>query len=368
MRSRSLAEPLRTQDWERSAALESRHMTAGPSGVRERRLACGLTQAELASRAGVSRQLVAAVEASRHSPAVDAALGIAKALGTSVEVLFTPPRGEAVAAVGGQLDEGTLLRVGRIDSRLVATALADHGVAGAGWANPDGVVEGGKIRLLPGAIPSGFVIAGCDPALGVAEAMLAGMGPLSLLAMSAPTKRALSALQDGRLHAAVVHGPVNELPEPPVKVARWNLAKWQVGLAVAPRLRGQSLDAVLKSNKPIIQQCSGAASQQAFERARHSAGLEGPATGPQASSPIDAARRASDRGTMAVTIEACARAFDLGFLPIEEHTVQIWVDDRWVGHPGLTALGEILNAPSFTERVARFGGYDLGHCGERIAA
>ena len=77
----------------------------GQSGVRECRLSCGMTQAELAARAGVSRQLVAAVEAGRHAPAVDAALGIARALGTTVEDLFAlQPYQAVMAALGEAVD------------------------------------------------------------------------------------------------------------------------------------------------------------------------------------------------------------------------------------------------------------------------
>jgi DNA-binding XRE family transcriptional regulator len=78
---------------------------SGQSGVRESRLAAGMTQAELAARAGVSRQLVAAVEAGRHAPAVDAALGIARALGTTVEELFSlQPYQAVMAALGDAVD------------------------------------------------------------------------------------------------------------------------------------------------------------------------------------------------------------------------------------------------------------------------
>src|SRR6201993_1044572 len=101
------------------------------SRVRERRLQSGLTQAELAARAGVSRQLVAAVEAGHNTPAVDAALGLARALATTVAELFaaTPP--DIVAALGGRLRDGVSLRVGRVGDQLVAAELADHGIAGA---------------------------------------------------------------------------------------------------------------------------------------------------------------------------------------------------------------------------------------------
>ena len=128
------------------------------ASLRARRRACGFTQAELAARAGVSRQLVAAVEAGHNAPAVDAALGLARALGTTVEALFADEPTAVRSALGGRLRERAPVRVGSVGDRLVAAELADHGTAGNGWASPDGVVERGKLRLFPGATPAGIVI------------------------------------------------------------------------------------------------------------------------------------------------------------------------------------------------------------------
>jgi DNA-binding XRE family transcriptional regulator len=336
------------------------------SVLRERRLQCGLTQTELATRAGVSRQLVAAVEAGHNTPAVDAALGLARALATTVEELFADTRSEIVAALGGRLRDGMPLRVARVADQLVAAELADHGVSGASWAKPDGVLAAGKLRLFPGATPAGIVLAGCDPALGVAEAMLSGLGPRSLLAISAPTGTALRALRRGGVHAAVVHGIPGELPEPPVPVIRWHLARWQVGLAIAPQVPGESLEAVLHGNAPVAQRDAAAASQQAFERASARAGITQPPPGPLATGHIDAARIAAIVNGAAVTTEAAARAFNLRFLALEDHSVEIWLAQRWLDHPGADALGELLASSAFTERVAHFAGYDLTGCGTRI--
>jgi DNA-binding XRE family transcriptional regulator len=320
---------------------------------------------ELAARAGVSRQLVAAVEAGRNVPAVDAALAIARVLGTTVEQLFPGGTDQPVAALGGRLNEGAALRVGRVDTRLVAAELPDHGVAGAGWAKVDGVMQDGKLRLFDRAAPAGLVLAGCDPALGVAEGMLDGLGPRSLLAISAPTGTALRALRHGGVHAAVVHGVGSELPEPPIPVERWHLACWQVGLAVTPKLRHHSLEAIVASRIPIVQRDPAAASQQAFDRARHAAGV-GPATGPRAGGHIDAARLAAAVGGAGVTTEGAAHAFGLTFLALESHVVEVWTSRRWLDHPGIAALAELLRTNAFTERVAQFGGYDLERCGERL--
>jgi transcriptional regulator with XRE-family HTH domain len=336
------------------------------STLRRRRLDSGLTQAQLAERAGVSRQLIAAVEAGQNAPAVDAALRLAHALGASVESLFAATPDRVVPALGSVLREGRPLRVGRVGSQLVAAELPDHGAAGAAWGNPDAILSGGRLRLFQGARPAGLVLAGCDPALGVAEALLHGLDSRSLLALPAATGSALKALGAGRIHAAVAHGPGAELPVPPVPVLRLHLARWQVGVGIAPALGPLDFESLLATGSPVVQRERAASSQQAFERALERVGygqLPGDRT---ADGHIEAARLAATLGGAAVTTESAARAFDLGFLPLEEHTVEVWVDERWAAHPGLEALGEVLTSAAFTDRVGQFGGYRLAGCGSRV--
>jgi putative transcriptional regulator len=56
--------------------------------LREARVAAGLTQAELAGRAGVSRKTINTVENGVFVPSTILALTLARVLGTSVEALF----------------------------------------------------------------------------------------------------------------------------------------------------------------------------------------------------------------------------------------------------------------------------------------
>jgi putative transcriptional regulator len=58
------------------------------SRLKEMRTAAGLTQAELAERAGVSRKTVNTVENGVFVPSTILALSLARALGTTVEALF----------------------------------------------------------------------------------------------------------------------------------------------------------------------------------------------------------------------------------------------------------------------------------------
>ncbi len=53
-----------------------------------RRLAGGLTQQDLASRAGVTRQSIISIEQCRYRPSVELALLLAGALDVSVEDIF----------------------------------------------------------------------------------------------------------------------------------------------------------------------------------------------------------------------------------------------------------------------------------------
>jgi molybdate-binding protein len=64
-----------------------------------------------------------------------------------------------------------------------------------------------------------------------------------------------------------------------------------------------------------------------------------------------------------VTNEAAADAFGLRFVPIEAHTVEIWLARRWRDHPAANALGEVLASAGFTQRVGQMSGYDLAGCG-----
>src|SRR6478672_10367978 len=84
----------------------------------------GLSQQELASRAGVSRSLVAAIEAGRNTPSVSAGIAVARALGVTAEELFEPDGGGAEAGVTGgtALRDGDAVRLVRVGEAIVAAA------------------------------------------------------------------------------------------------------------------------------------------------------------------------------------------------------------------------------------------------------
>lgn len=61
------------------------------NSIRPRRQERGISQEELAKKCGVSRQTINAVENNKYDPTLALAFRLAGELGTTVDVLFSPP-------------------------------------------------------------------------------------------------------------------------------------------------------------------------------------------------------------------------------------------------------------------------------------
>jgi DNA-binding XRE family transcriptional regulator len=321
--------------------------------LRTVRKLAGFTQAELAVRSGVSRQLIGAVENGRHLPRVDAALAIASALDIPVSELFGDPLPVTDVISGSAAARGVLLRTGMVGDQVFSAELA-----GSGWDVADGVVENGEFRSFGPAKP-GLVVAGCEPGLGLLERMLRERGT-SAMSIATSTRTAIEALAAGRVHAGVVHGPKADEIEIPdgLDVTRYQLVSWQVGLAAPADAGSEWWLPALAGERPVVQRESGAGVQRAFvDRA-------GSVPGPIVGSHVEAANYASLAGIPAVTIEPAARAAGAAFHPIETHEAQLWVERSWFGSTVVAEAMDILLGQRFRRKLEAVGGYDLSSMGE----
>ena len=339
--------------------------------VRAQRAAAGLTQGELAEGAAVSRALVGALERGRHMPATDAAIGLARTLGTTVERLFgeSPDdgAGPAVAVLGGRLHDGALVRAAWIGETMVARIVDPVSVLGAIGAPADGVVVDGRVRLFSGAAPGGAVVAGCDPVLGIAEGLLERAGGARLVGVPATSGHALETLEAGRCHGALMHGPPRSLrarARPALR--RWHVARWRSGIATHPRLARPSLEALLTGAVPLVQRDRSAACEQALERAARRLGAPRAASHRTAAGHLDAARTALERRGAVVTIAPVALAAGLDFRALEVHDVELWVLDRWAAAPGIGALLDLLHTARFRDRAGALPAYELTDSGAAL--
>ncbi len=357
-----------------TAHTSATHATTFGARLRQRRHHHGLTQAQLADRAGVSRQLIASVETERHLPRADAAAALARALATTVEVLLAPPPAEPTGVTTAPRD-GDHVRLAHVGDHLVChVAPPEH----ESWTPADGVIRDGRVALLD-EVPPAAVIAGCDPAIGLAGRLLESAGGPAVIAAPASTAAAVSALSAGRAHAAIAHGPVDDRPEPPIAVHRIEVARWQVGLVAPAGLAATWVDDALHGRVDVIQREPGATAQAAFERARATSGasdLRAADPGGHdhlddrlvASGHLDAAARARDGGLVAVSIEPAALAAGLAFHPLEEHVCELWIALAHLRVPAVQRFADELTGARLHRRLAGIGGYDLSGCGREATA
>lgn len=330
------------------------------SRLRQYRESAGLSQEELATRAGVSRQLVGAAESGRNVPRVDAAVALAGVLGIAVEEVFPASAQPVDVLTGEQVDDGLSVRAGRVGSRVV---VAPFPASALRWGSLDGVVERGSLAAVT-SLRNGLVVAGCEPALDLLEEHLRRRGAAALSVLTS-SRGAIAALQAGRAHAAIVHGPAlaraNELPG----VVRLRLASWEVGLADAPDAPSGWVEGALSGRNPVVQREPGAGVQQAFEAA---VAVETPEVpGPRVGSHGESAVRAIYAGIPAVTIAPAALAVGAQFFAIDNHDTELWIDPRWVEDRVVIEALDVLLGREFRTNLVRIGGYDLSAFGSKVS-
>lgn len=333
--------------------------------VAERRKALGLTQTELALASRLSRPLISAVETGRHVPSVKAAIAISEVLGATVEEIFGSSDAQEVHVPAlGTAPSGTVpVMVVRVGDVLSYHPLDHGGAAATSWEKADGLYVNGRVEMFPDADPSGFAVAGCEPALGLAAALLPKSGPQRLVAMSATSAEAVDALNAGRIHGAVTHGRPGHLRRTARPVRRFVLTGWRVGLASRVGLPAE-LEQLASGQLKAAMREPGAESQKALERALAPYGGVGKLTGLSASGHLDAARQVAEGLVdVGITIEAAALAYGLVFAPLEEHRVELRVSEEWQDHPGAHALLELFFSDNFRHRLKALGGYDLSQAG-----
>jgi len=334
---------------------------SGSGRLRDCRIESGLTQAQLADRAGVSRALVSALESGRHLPRIDAALALARVLGTTAEELFGHHGAEPVDAISGAPPEaGTPVRVGLVGDRLVTAAprLGDEG-----WDAVDGLA-GALDAALPSRAGAGVVMAGCEPGLALLERMLRDRGTRAV-SIPSSSASALAALREGRLHAAAVHFAADRPPAPEAgSLLRVHLGRWRVGLAAPRGGRRRWWETALGGRVEVIQREPGAAAQEAFLRAMR--GRKREVGGPRVGGHLAASRRSLESGLPAVTIEPAAAAVGAAFHALEAHDVEVWIPAERAAEPGVARLLDTLSSTSFRRTLECVGGYDLSNIGRRV--
>lgn len=359
--------------------------------IRQRR---GMSAAQVAALAGVSRQTIYAIEAGDYVPNTTLALQLARILEVRVEELFhlendvTPLAKPISVELLGDARPGQPVQLCRVGKRMIGVAavpqpvlpLADgvvvSGGAGSGPAHRAGV------RVFPSDEDEGkrILVAGCDPGISLLAQHLAKAEGIELILAPGSSQRALEWLKDGAVHIAGTHlrdastgdynlAAVRRLfPKGGVKVVTF--AIWEQGLVFAAgNPKGiHGVGDLGRAGIRVINRERGAGSRELLDRELLRAGVAAESIRGYeriAQGHLPAALAVSlGEADCCIATRSAAQAFGLGFVPLATERYDLVIRRAYVKLPAVEALLDGLNRSAIRRRLELLAGYDTSHTGE----
>ncbi|MCL6552876.1 MAG: helix-turn-helix domain-containing protein [Firmicutes bacterium] len=350
--------------------------------VREVRQARAVPQADLARRCGLSRQALSAIEAGRYVPNTAVALRLARVLGCAVEDLFAPRQVHPTEVRVADPASGVgRVRVGRVRDQLVAWPLWG---ADAGWP-ADGMLAApgaprSDLKWFPGAAPPDRVlfVAGCDPALRLAGALVEQAADVRVHWLPLGSARALRAVADGLVHLAGTHLHPPGDPHGVRTIRRLlggraavvvSVARWVEGLMLRPGLAGRVRNPhdLLPRGMRMVNREVGSGTRAVLDQWLQDAGVE---------PTLVRGYRLELRSHLAVAeavfagladagpgVLPVARLYGLEFLPLAEQRYDLVVPRDLVDLQPVRVLLDVLTGRRFHQELVSIGGYDPSPAG-----
>ncbi len=363
----------------------------------------GLSQAELAKLAGITRQAVYAIEANQYLPSTQISLQLAEVLKCTVEDLFSlQGRDEVVEAelIGkmGTQKKPMRVKLTRVGARMLARPMSELGdilnfvMPADGVLLADAKTNSRKkqvsvpVKLLHKreVIEQNIMIAGCDPAL-----FLAGEHVRKINALSGVTNwtmgsvNALSALQRGEVHMAGLHlvdmkSGQSNIPY----LKRYAKSRDLIGVHFASWVQGlliqsgnpkgiRTVQDLLKPGVRLINREDGAGARffldALLDKAEMSAeDIKGYSH--EVSSHLEVARYIRDgMADVGVGVETAAHHFGLDFIPLREERYDLIMRSDFLStHPMASKFLDAVVSQPFRREIEALGGYNLNDVGQML--
>jgi molybdate-binding protein/DNA-binding XRE family transcriptional regulator len=360
----------------------------------------GFSAAELAQRAGISRQTIYAIESGSYVPNTAVALRLARMLEVGVEDLFSlaadapaAPLSTEQVTLLPQPDSpraGDPMQLCRVDRRTLASSpspvpwylpTADAVLIGA--AGGTGKAARGTVQLFHGEgdLANRILVAGCDPGVSVLARHVLRAG-VELVVAQRNSSQALALLKQGVVHVAGTHLrdeasgesnlPVIHRLFARKQVAVISLAVWEEGLVLAPGNPKsiRSVADLARRDIGIVNREPGAGSRNLLDAHLHRLGLDGQNVRGYdrlAAGHLPAAWQVrSGDADCCIATRAAARVFGLDFIPLASERYDLAIRRRHLDYPPVVALLDTLNRASFRRELEGLGGYDTSAAGRRL--
>lgn len=359
----------------------------------------GLGAAQLAARAGISRQTVYAIEAGTYIPNTAVSLKLAHILDTSVEEIFKieperkRPNDTVEAIVLGHTESmapGQPLRLCNVDGHLVAVASEPGSF---GLSPSDAVLltpiraekrhANAKVQILGDEWkkPNRVIVAGCDPSVSILAHFMQQQG-YELVVAFENSSLSLELLRDRFVHIAGTHlmdkvtGKTDLLPITRTfgrnAVVVITYAMWQEGLVTAqgnPK-RIAAIADLARKNIRITNREPGAGCRRLLDDLMREQGISGKQVkgyDRTTSGHLPAARLVrSGEVDCCISTEAVARALGLDFIPLAQKPYHLVIRRMHLGLAPIQALLETLSRAAFRREVEACTGYSMRTAGDRL--
>jgi molybdate-binding protein/DNA-binding XRE family transcriptional regulator len=337
--------------------------------LRRQRDLRGWSQDELARQSGLSRAGISAIETGRLVPSAAAALAVAAALDCRVEDVFHLRDAVRSAPAWAWLPARVPCRFWQAEvggaCRLYPTEFTALGVI-----PHDGVASVRPRRAARGPAPDRtFVVASCDPAVGLLADALARAAGYRLIALPRASHAALALLGQGLVHAAGVHLAKAEqesgnlpfvLRELGTGYTLLRAARWEEGIAVSPHLRLSSVRAALGANLRWIGREPGSGARDCLDEL-----LEDRPTPRRVASDHRSVAEAVRSGwaDAGVCLRLVTEEAGVDFLPVRQEEYDLCFPTAWEGDPRFQALVQVVRSPAYRKALRELPGYNDIGCG-----
>ena len=366
------------------------------NGLKQTRLRLGLSQQDLASMVGVSRQTISGAESGQTRLSVTVALRVAKALGCRVEDLFWLDQDrvavEAVPVAGMATGISSRVSLARIGGHWVAHPLLGGDAFrmelipadGEATCQPDQDTMTVTLLDEPANLLNTVVVAGCSPALSLwAKAAERWHPELRVHLTFANSMAALERLKRSEVHIAGVHlyCPKTQTFNVPFvhqvmleqTAVLINLGVWEEGLLLAPgNPKGiHTISDLAREDITIINRELGAGSRHLLDQTLADIGLsvEALVVSDRLALSHYAVAEAIIAGEADVGVSAAsvAEMFNLGFIPLRQSHYDLVTLKSYLEDGPVQQLLGTLGHRRVISQLEILGGYDTRLTGEVIA-
>ena len=335
--------------------------------LRQQRTVLGLTQVELAARAGISRTSVTAIEGNRLVPSVASALAIASALGTTVENLFGDDVSKAepeIWAWPSTLNSALCWRAEVAGKTVLYPASTMPMLT----MLPDQQAKSARASEAVKATDT-LVMACCDPAAGVLASQFAAATGLRLIVLPRSGRQAIAMLRDGLVHLAGLHLATQDEPEANFQTIRSalgtgfqsvRLAWWQEGVVFSRSAGFRSIGGMMKRKLRWIGREPGSGARQCLDRIFENR------SGPRRIAfdhrgVVEAVRTGwADAG---VCIQLAGAEAGLDFLPVQNEAFDVCFPSVLVDDHRVKAFLNVVRSAAYQKLISDLPGYDTRETG-----